>query len=365
MDRSPAPPAEPPRWRGLVAGPVVAIATLIAGLFATNAADVPLRDPDNVAALYLALVGFGVVVMVGLDIVIRAARLSGKLRPPRSALERVRRERWTRRRMLAVGTAIASFYLSYMAYRNLKAVVPLIRPGELFDRQLADLDRGLFGGNDPAELMHTILGTGVATHVISAAYVAFIVFLPLSLGLALVYSRNLQAGLFYATALSANWILGAGSYFLLPSLGPIYADPAAFAGLPTSEVTHLQDILLDQRVAFLQEPTTATPQAIAAFASLHIAMSLTAALAAHLLGAGRRLKTALWVWFVLTTISTVYLGWHYVLDDLGGVVIAVAALALARALTGLDLRATRERAREAGSARAGGRADGQPLAAPA
>ena len=267
--------------------------------------------------------------------------------------------------MLAVGIALISFYVTYMAYRNLKAVVPLLRPGELFDRQLADIDRSLFLGNDPAALMHTVLGTGIVTHLISAAYVVFIVFLPLSLALALVFSRNLQAGLFYATALSTNWILGAGSYFLLPSLGPIYAYPSDFAGLPTSEVTHLQDVLLDQRVAFLSEPTTATPQAIAAFASLHIAMSLTAALAAHLLGAGRRLKIALWIWFALTTLSTIYLGWHYVLDDLGGVVIAVMALALARALTGLDLRATRQRAREAGSARAGSRADGQPLAATA
>jgi membrane-associated phospholipid phosphatase len=365
VDPPPAPPAQPPRWRGLAAGPVVAIVTVLAGLYVTQEAEVPLRDPDHVAALYLALVGFGVAVMVGIDIAIRAARLSGSLRPSRAALRRVRQERWTRRRTVAVGIALVSFYVTYMAYRNLKAVVPLLRPGDLFDRQLADLDRNLFLGNDPAALMHTVLGTGIVTHVISAAYVAFIVFLPLSLALALVFSRNLQAGLFYATALSTNWILGAGSYFLLPSLGPIYAYPSDFAGLPTSEVTHLQDVLLDQRVAFLSEPTTATPQAIAAFASLHIAMSLTAALAAHLLGAGRRLKIALWIWFALTTVSTIYLGWHYVLDDLGGVVIAVAALVLARALTGLDLHATRQRARDAGTAQAGGRvgeADGQPLA---
>ena len=81
-------------------------------------------------------------------------------------------------------------------------------------------------------------------------------------------------------------------------------------------------MLLDQRVEFLVHPTTATPQSIAAFASLHISMSLTAALAAHLLGLGRRLKIGLWIWLALTTLATVYLGWHYFLDDLGGIVIA-------------------------------------------
>jgi membrane-associated phospholipid phosphatase len=356
--------AQSPWWRGVVAGPVVAIVTVIAGLIATHSAGVPLRDPDHVAALYLALVGFGVAVMVGLDIVIRAGRRTGRIWPSRAALERVRRERWTRRRAVAVGTALVSFYVSYMAYRNLKAIVPLLRPGELFDHQLTDIDRSLFGGNDPAELLHTLLGTGIVTHFLSGAYVAFIVFLPLSLALALVFSRHLQAGLFYATALSINWILGAASYFLLPSLGPIYADPAAFAHLPTSEVTHLQNVLLDQRVAFLHDPLTSTPQSIAAFASLHIAMSLTAAVAAHLLGAGRRLKIALWTWCALTVTSTIYLGWHYVLDDLAGIVIGLTALALARALTGIDLQAVRQRARVAGSRQADS-ADGQPLAATA
>ncbi|MBA3509615.1 MAG: phosphatase PAP2 family protein, partial [Thermoleophilaceae bacterium] len=42
-------------------------------------------------------------------------------------------------------------------------------------------------------------------------------------------------------------------------------------------------------------------------------------LAAHLLGLGRRLKIALWVWFALTATATAHFGWHYVLDDLAGI----------------------------------------------
>jgi hypothetical protein len=317
-----------PSRRDVIAGPLVAAVTVLVALVATQWAHVPFRDPDHVAALYLALVGCGVAIMVLLDVAIRAGG------PSRAAMRRVRRERWTLARGVAVGTALVGFYVSYMAYRNLKAVVPLLRPDVLFDRRLAELDRSLFAGHDPAALLHSALGTGITTQILSAGYVAFIVFLPLSLALALVFLPNLRAGLFFATALSLNWLIGAGSYFLLPSLGPIYFDPAAFAHLPHSEVTHLQQVLLDQRVAFLAHPTTATPQAIAAFASLHISMSLTAALAAHLLGLGRRLKIALWIWFALTTLDTIYLGWHYVLDDVGGVAITVGALALARALTG-------------------------------
>ena len=340
-DAAPGRPSSPPPWRGVLAGPLVALVTVLAGLIATDAAGVPLRDPDHVAALYLVLVGAGMLMLVALDIVIQARRRSPGRRPSRADMGAVLRERWTPARALAVGTALVSFYVTYMAYRNLKAIVPLLRPGDLFDRELADLDRALFLGHDPAALMHTILGIGIPTHILSTFYAAFIVFLPLSLAVALVFSPDVRAGLFYATALSANWVLGAASYFLLPSLGPIYFEPGAFAQLPYSEVTRLQDMLLDQRVAFLAHPTTATPQSIAAFASLHISMSLTAALAAHLLGLGRRLKIGLWIWFALTVVATVYLGWHYVLDDVGGLVIAVAALGIARVLTGIDPRAAR------------------------
>src|SRR3954453_6574301 len=232
-----------------------------------------------------------------------------------------------------------------MAFRNLKSIVPLLRPDVLYDRQLGELDRDLFGGNDPATLIHDLLGTGVTTHVLSAAYVAFIVFLPLTIGIALVFSRDLQGGLFYTTAQSINWLLGAASSFLLPSLGPIYADPSAFGALPHSEAARLQGVLLDQRLAFLHDPAGSTPQSIAAFASLHISMSFTAALAAHLLGAGRRLKTALWIWFAVTAADTIYLGWHYVLDDVAGLALGAMALALAGVLSGVDLRTARQRRR--------------------
>jgi hypothetical protein len=331
------------RWRVTAAGPLVAVGILIWAIVATDSVGLVVRDPDHVAALYFALVGTGAALLVGLDVVIRAARRTGSFPPRREAILAVRRERWTPWRATAAASALFGFYVSYMAYRNLKAIVPLVRPGELFDDQLDAFDRAIFSGNDPAALLHSLLGTGMVTHVLSAAYVAFIVFLPLTIGLALVFSRDLEAGLFYTTAQSINWVLGAASYFLLPSLGPIYADPAAFSALPSSEVTHLQQALMDQRIAFLHHPTSATPQAIAAFASLHISMSFSAAVAAHLLGLGQRLKIALWVWFGVTMLGTIYLGWHYVADNVAGVVMGAMALVLAGLITGIDLRGARGR----------------------
>jgi membrane-associated phospholipid phosphatase len=325
-------------WRALAVAPLVAIGLVITAVIACDHAGVAFRDPDNVAAQYVVMVGAGVALLVALDVALRAARLTGTRRPTREAMRAVRRERWTARRAAAVGIALMSFYATYLAYRNLKALVPFLRPGDLFDRELADLDRDLFLGQDPAALLHSVLGTGVAAHVLSSFYAAFIVFLPLSLGLALVFSRRLQLSLFYAAALSINWVLGAASYFLLPALGPVYAFPQWFSDLPRTEATRLQQMLLDDRIGFLADPANGTPQAIAAFASLHVAMSFTALAAVHLLRMSRRLKIALWAWLILTLLATVYLGWHYVVDDVAGIAIGALALVLARLLTGFDPR---------------------------
>ena len=325
-------------WRAVAATPIVAALLLVVALWATNRAGVAFRDPDHVAALYVVLVGAAMLLLVGLDVWLRAWRRTGTAVPSRAALRNVRSERWTRRRAFAVATALVSFYLTYLAYRNLKAMIPFLRPGDLFDAQLADWDRALFLGHDPAVLLHSLFGTGIAAHVLSTVYASFIVFLPLSLGLALVFSRRLQVSLFFAAMMSINWVLGAASYYILPALGPVYAFDRVFAALPHTEVTRLQQMLLDDRTGFLADPVTGTPQAIAAFASLHIAMSFSALLAAHVLRLSRGVRIALWAWLILTILATVYFGWHYFLDDIAGILMGAAAYVLARALTGFDPR---------------------------
>lgn len=339
--------------RAVVAAPLIGIATLIAALIATNHAGVSFRDTNHVALKYVGIVGIALVVLVTIDVAIRAAAGTGSRRPTREAMRAVRRERWGPYRAVAAFVGLLGFYLAYLSYGNIKSVVPLLRPGVSYDSDLQDIDEWLFFGHDPADLVHSVLGSGFQTHVLSVFYVAFIVFLPLSLALSLVFTKNLRGGLFIATALSANWLIGAGSYVALPAMGPVYAFATDFAHLPSTAVTTLQSGLLDDRIAFLANPKDpATGQAIAAFVSLHTSMTVTAALSAHLLGLGRRLKIALWVVVAVTLVDTVYLGWHYVVDDFGGVAVALTALLLARVLTGIDLTAAR---RTASAARHGRR----------
>jgi PAP2 superfamily len=331
-----------PRRRAMFAVPLVALVSMVAAVVLTRVAGVPVRDPDNVTGNRLVLAIALVLALVGLDLLARAWTRSEGRRVTPAALGAIRREDWPLWRALSVASAVIGFYVSYLAYRNLKSVVPLVRPGDLYDAQLASFDRHLFAGHDPADLMHGLLGTGFATHVFSFAYMLLFLFIPATLAAALVFSRDVRGGLFYATAQSLNWLLGAASYFLLPSLGPIYADPGAFAGLAQTEAGHLQALLLQQRLEFLRDPAIGTAQSIGAFASLHVSIFVTGALAAQLLGLPRAVKVIAWVLAALTVGATIQLGWHYFADDLGGVAIAVLSVGMARVLTGIEPRATRQ-----------------------
>ena len=329
--------------RSMFAVPLVAAVTVVFALVCTQVAGVEFGDPDHVGARRLAMVWGFAAALVLVDIAVRAGRRMHTFRPSLRAMKDVRRERWTRHRGLAVTGALVGFYVTYVAFRNLKSIVPLLRPDELYDRELAYADRIFFGfGTDPAELLHSVLGTGVSTQVLSTVYVTFVFLLPLSLAIALVFAPNLRGGLFFATALAANWTIGAASYLILPARGPIYYVPEDFAKLPDSHASYLQGLLLDERREFLADPAAVgAAQNIAAFASLHCSLLFTAAMAAYLLGMGRTLRIALWVLFVVSVVATVHLGWHYVIDDVAGVGIGLMALGIACYLT--DFRGRSER----------------------
>jgi hypothetical protein len=317
--------ASAPAWRGAAACLLVTVVALVTALIATNAAGVPLRDPSHVTEGRLTTALLLVAVLIAVDCVIRG------------------RERWPAARLAMTGGVVLAFYATYFAYRNLKSIVPLLRD-ELFDRRLGDIDRSVFGGRDPAQVLHDLLGTGISAEFLSVIYGLFFVFVPVSVALALVVPRDPRPGLFFVTALSLNWVLAAGSYFLLPSLGPVYAQPENFADLPSTDVSHLQTALLNQRTDFLHDPAAAgAAQSIGAFASLHVSIFFTAALATLLLGAPRRVCAVVWALLALTVLATLYFGWHYVLDDVAGMLIAITSLALARALTGFELRTARRR----------------------
>jgi hypothetical protein len=323
----------------------VSIALAVATLVMAWIYDLPVRDPDgSVAGPTYVRLPLILLAAFLLDVLPRAVwRARNPLRVP-GHFRQVVRERWAYAHVKFALLGLGAWYLTYASFRNLKSFVPFVNR-HLWDGVLEDVDRVLWFGHDPAVVLHDVLGTGAAAHFLSFIYVAWIVFVPASLAVALVWSRDVRAGSWYVTAVAVDWVLGVLTYFVVPTLGPVYARPAMFEGLAETDVTGLQRVMMEERHDVLVNPfTTDAVQTIAAFASLHVGICVTMCLMAELLRLNRFLRVFLWVFLALTVVATVYLGWHYFVDALGGAVLGVAGVWIAARGTG---NAFRRRPREA------------------
>jgi membrane-associated phospholipid phosphatase len=307
----------------------VAVITIGAAVVCAVSLGIPLRDPDGFLGptyVRLPLIAAG---LLALDVVPRALKRAGFSRAAFGEVTRVAHERWPWRRLRPVLIGLGAFYVTYVGYRNLKHFLPLLRP-DLVDDELRSLDEAITGGVAPAQVLHDLLGTGISAHVLSWVYVGFLIFVPASLGVALVANGRSGHASWYVTALCLNWSLGTASYYVLPSMGPIYAQPGLFADLPETSTSQLQVSLLISRALVVTDPqATDRVQSIAAFASLHTSIIFTAALIGQIVLASVVARAALWVFFSLTAVATIYFGWHYIADDLAGLAIGVVAVLLA------------------------------------
>ncbi|MBA2508302.1 MAG: phosphatase PAP2 family protein [Nocardioidaceae bacterium] len=320
-------------------GTVAVVMSLYTGL--------ELRDPDGIAGPSYVRLPLILFLFFIADMLPRAIRRVNDVGQIWSSCRDVLYERWPWWRVRIALLGLSAFYLTYVSYRNLKNYVPSVRD-ERYDDWLQITDSILFLGADPAVLLHQVLGTGMAAHVLSAVYISYLMLVPISLAAALVWNRNISLGFWYVTALCINWSLGAASYYLLPSVGPRYMEGEYFSEvLPATGVSALQDSLWGSRLKVLIDPLdTNSIHGVAAFASLHVSVVFTAAYCAHRAGLHRMLRAALWAYLGLTVLSTVYFGWHYVVDDIAGVVIGWIAVTLGALATGNQALPGRHAARK-------------------
>ena len=310
---------------------LLAVCSALTALLVITAYGLPVRDPDGVAGpAWVRLPAIALLFLVA-DVVPRVVARRG-------ACRQVLRERLSAPRLALLAVGLGTFYLTYVSYRNLKSALPFARP-ETLDADLLALDEAMGFGTAPADLLHDLLGTGAAAHVLSAAYLLFVAFVPLSLAAALVWGRSARVGAWYVTALCLNWLLGTATYYLVPSLGPVFVETEAYADLPATGVSALQQSLAQARLEVLADPAGAEAIAgVAGFASLHCSIVFTAALVAHLLGLPRTVRWSLWAFLGLTLLATTYFGWHYVIDDVAGLLLGAVAVLAARSAIGEDPR---------------------------
>jgi membrane-associated phospholipid phosphatase len=321
-------------------GLLVGVAALIGFLAVVTSVvlDENLRDPDGFLGpgwfrLPAMLVGAFLVDVVPRSLWRSRHRLSSFAGQARAIID----EHWTRERITLVVVGLASFYVTYVSYRNLKNFLPQVRGENLYDHELDQLDQLLMLGATPAEVLHAVLGDVWAAHVLAAVYLIFLPVAPVSLVVYLVWSRNLSYGYWYATAQCLCWALGTLSYYLLPTLGPNFEFPFRYQPLEETGVTALLESLYYSRREVLEDPvTTDAIQSVAGFASLHVGIILTLALITHYTVRHGWIRWSMWVFFALTVVSTLYFGWHYIADDVAGALIAWISVWLGGKATGQE-----------------------------
>jgi hypothetical protein len=265
------------------------------------------------------------VVLSLVDAVVRRLRRGWSVRRVPGVL----RERWTGRRVGVAMLGLLAYHVVYFSYHNLKSWDVFNRPR---DAMLLQWDRWLFLGHSPAVLLHDLLGQHLAAHTLMVVYESFSTLMTVAVVASVVFVPRIREGYVFIASSLFVWIMGVGSYYLIPSLGPFHSAPQDFAGLPHMMIQDTQARYLAQRAFLLAHPHAENAFAqISAFASLHVAVTCLIVLMARYYRL-RRTAAVLTVFLCATIVATVYLGWHFAVDDVAGLLIAFLGVRLGRLL---------------------------------
>ena len=330
-ERAQTSPADPARREALrmtvVLWSMAAVFAVIT-LARSQVMDIPMRDPGGrmfsgrlQSAFTLLLV------LVVLDAAVRAGWRERSVRGLLRGFWPALRERWTLRRTALAVSGLVAYHVIYVCYRNLKSWDAFNTDR---DRQLHDFDRALFLGHSPAALLHDVLGTDQAAVVLAFFYESFVYVVVAAVVGSVALLPRIRDSYVMLLAGAWVWILGVGSYYLIPSLGPFASAPAEFAQLRPTGVSSSQAEYLVDRAHLLADPSAPDAFAsISAFASLHTAFTCAILLVALYLRR-RVLAAVLAAYLALVIVATIYFGMHFVVDDVAGIAIAVVAVGLAR-----------------------------------
>lgn len=200
------------------------------------------------------------------------------------------------------------------------------------DASLVALEDAVLGARVRDALTEWARSSPAVTDVLDDAYFRvfhLVVLTTVTLGLA----RRREGQLRFVGALSLCYLVGGPAYYLWPSLGPLFTQPERFAFLSDSWRVGppIAELLRQSTFGGLRgELRELRPFLfIAAMPSLHVAQAVVIAHHAR----GELVWSAVaWVLAALSVVATVALGWHYLLDVVGGVALAVGCLIAVRRL---------------------------------
>ena len=219
-----------------------------------------------------------------------------------------------------VGAVIRGWYpvlLIPITYKELSYLIPLIRPRD-FDVTLAAIDHRMFGV-DPTVWLERLTFPGL-TEVLQLTYSTYY-FLPAILGFVLWRKGQDEEFHFWVFIVLLGFYLSYLGYIAVPAIGPRFLPSIVEAQtIPLTGVWLFQSVrgMLDQAEGITRD----------CFPSGHTELTLLVLIYARAFNRG-----VFWSLLPLGTgiiISTVYLRYHYVIDVIAGVLLALLVVLIAK-----------------------------------
>jgi len=208
-------------------------------------------------------------------------------------------------------------------YAHLKAGVLL---GASYDVQLRDLERMFLGGAEGWSTMRSVFSDDWGLFFT----VVYWMFKPLILGtiLWLILACKTSKANQLTCAIVLGYYIGVFAYHIVPSYGPCYLNRDACPVDSSPRTASVQQLLLwhTQDVQLNPETTVIVPwKYIGAFPSLHLSHVL---ILTWFMRNSRFGLVFYSLFSFLTALSTIYLGWHYIIDLFGGFAVAATAICI-------------------------------------
>ncbi len=220
-----------------------------------------------------------------------------------------------------------SVLLMFVEFALLKNLIPHINPN-LYDDFFVASDQFLCGGRVCSQVLLDVWGPGLL-EPISRHYYWYYPYMSITafIFIAAAPRRLAQE---YLCAFVSLFLFGVLWIYAVPTLGPVFVKPELYSFMAGGEIAGLQQGLWGMHQLLEKDPGSREAVfMISGFPSLHVAVAVLGSL--YLAQISRLLSWASWVFVALIFNSTIYLGWHYLLDDVGSLVLVVASVSFARA----------------------------------
>ena len=223
---------------------------------------------------------------------------------------------------------VVAVLLTLALFTHLKHIIPLINPA-LYDGALVRMEQTLFGGKILSQILIDLLGVQAAS-VMSWGYTAYYVYMN-AIFMVFILQRNQRLAQEFCAAFSLLWIVGIVMVYAAPTWGPCFFLPDLFHVLPSTDVTTLQQQLWYQKMQLDRDPFNANGIfLISGQPSLHIAVTVLGSF--YLAQLSRMAAGVSWCFAGLTWVTTLYLGWHYLLDNVLALLLVWLAVRGARSM---------------------------------